>query len=204
MKIHLEGDKGKALCHRCGDVVRTTFVRRDVPFSDGSGLARNILVGACDVCGDTVAIPAQSTPAISRARKTATAPLEASLPAVYVDVLDCAVHTIDHQASTDFRRVLLTYFLHKAARDARAAARLKKSHERAVARFPEQRGGARRRLSMKVPQRLTDELRLLQQRTALNTTELLKSVVCDIQDAVLDKPKASVIDELRALSAVSA
>ena len=118
--------------------------------------------------------------------------------------LDCAVHTIDHQASTDFRRVLLTYFVHKAALDAGAAARLMKSHERAVARFPERRGSARRRLSMKVPQRLTDELKLLQERTALNTTELLKSVVFDIQNTVLDKPKASVIDELRALSAVSA
>jgi hypothetical protein len=204
MKIHLEGDKGKAACHRCGDVVRTTFVRRDVPFSDGSGSASNILVGACDVCGDTVSIPAQSTPAIRRARKAASAALEASLPAVYVDVLDCAVHTIDHQASTDFRRVLLTYFVHKAAHDARAASRLKKSHERALARFPEQRGSARRRLSMKVPQRLNDELRLLQERTSLNTTELLKSVVVDIQDTVLDKPKSAVIDELRALSAIAA
>lgn len=204
MKIHLEGDKSKAACHRCGGVVRTTFVRRDVPFSDGSGIAKNILVGACDVCGDTVAIPAQSTPAIRRLRKESSAALEASLPAVYVDVLDCAVHTIDHQASTDFRRVLLTYFLHKAARDSRAASRLKKSHARAMERFPDQRGGARRRLSMKVPQLLTDDLRLLRERTELNTTELLKSVVIDIQDSVLDKPRTAVIDELRALSAIAA
>lgn len=204
MKIFVEGDKSRAVCNHCGDMVRTTFVRRDVPFSDGSGLARNILVGACDACGHTVSIPAQSTPAISRARKEATDPLEASLPAVYVDVLDCAVHTIDQQASTDFRRILLTYFVHKAACDEGAPAKLRKSHERAMARFPESRGTARRRLSMKVPRRLTEELRWLQERTELNTTELLKSVVYDIQDKVLDKPKASVIDELRTLSAVTA
>ncbi len=67
MKLFLEGDKSKAICERCAAIVQTTFVRRDVPFSDGSGLAKNILVGSCNECGDVLAIPAQSTAAISRA-----------------------------------------------------------------------------------------------------------------------------------------
>lgn len=69
MKLFLEGDKSKAICDRCAGVVQTTFERRDVPFSNGSGIAKNILVGVCTVCDDVVAIPAQSTPAISRAGK---------------------------------------------------------------------------------------------------------------------------------------
>jgi len=204
MKVFLEGDKGKAICERCAAVVPTTFVRRDVPFSDGSGVAKNILAAACDVCGDVVAIPAQSTPAIRRARKEALDSLEASLPAIYVDLLDYAVHVIDRHASTDFRRVLLTYFVHKAATDKRAPARLKKAHDRAVLKYPERRGAARRRLSMKVPHRVAEELRKLEEQTALNTTELLKSVVFEIQDKVLDQPTAAVLDELRTLSAVAA
>jgi len=40
MKIFLEGDKGTAVCHDCAALVKTTFLRRDVPFSDGSGAAR--------------------------------------------------------------------------------------------------------------------------------------------------------------------
>jgi hypothetical protein len=88
MKIFQEGDSSKAYCHHCSTVVGTTFVRRNVPFSDGSGDAKNILVGACKTCGQTVSIPAQSTPAISKARKEAPSSIEANLPAIYLDVLD--------------------------------------------------------------------------------------------------------------------
>ena len=125
MKIYQEGDKGKAFCADCSALVSTTFLRRDVPFSDGQGLAKHILVAACDACGQTVAVPAQSTPAISKARKEAAVSIEVSLPAIYLDVLDCAAFTIDHQASTDFRKTLLSFFVHKAAHDARAAKRLR-------------------------------------------------------------------------------
>lgn len=63
------GDKSNAICSRCGELVSTTFVLRDVPFSDGSGSAKGLLVAVCDVCGEVVATPAQSTPAIREARQ---------------------------------------------------------------------------------------------------------------------------------------
>ncbi len=204
MRIFKEGDHSKALCDPCKEVVTTTFARRDVRFSDGSGVVKNLLVGVCDECGKTVTIPAQSTPAIARARKAAPESIEANLPAIYVDVLDFAAHTIDSSASSEFRRVLLTYFVHRSALDPSSAKRLKKAHERAVVAYPESRGAARRRLSMKVPSRVSHELRQLEQRTAMNTTELIKSVVYDIQDAVLDKPQPAVINALRTLSAIAA
>jgi len=202
MRIYHEGDRGKALCADCDQVVSTTYARRDVPFSDGRGLARNVLVGVCDRCGKTVAIPPQSTPAISKARKAATRPIEVNLPAIYMDVLDHAVQRIDGQASTDFRRALLTYFIHKAAMDARAAAVLRLSHRRAIERFPEERGTVRRRLSMKIPRRVTEDFRKLEETTDLNTTELLKSVVFLIHQRVLEEPKPRLIGELQALSAI--
>ena len=203
MKIFLDGDKGKAICDRCGGIVDTTFQRRDVPFSDGSGLVRNLLVGVCDSCDAVVSIPAQSTPAIRRARKPAPDNLEANLPAVYVDLLDYAVYTIDEQASTDFRRLLLTYFVHRDASDPRSVRRLRKAHDEALARYPEPRGVPRRRLSLKVPPRVSLALRQLEEDTELNTTELIKSVVCEIQDAVLERPQPAVIQALRTLSAVA-
>ena len=202
MKIFHEGDHGKAFCVDCDDVVRTTYARRDVPFSDGRGQARNILVGVCDQCGTTVAIPAQATAAIAKARKAATRAIEVNLPATYIDVLDHAVHRIDSEASMDFRRALLTYFVHKAALDARAAAVLRLSHRKAMAFFPEERGIARRRISLKVPQRVTDDFRKLEASTDLNTTELLKSVVFLIRQRVLEEPKPRLIGELQALSAI--
>ena len=204
MKIFQEGDKSKAVCDHCAALVGTTFMRRDVPFSDGSGTVKNVLVGVCDACGRTVSIPAQSTPAISKARKEVAESIEANLPAIYLDLLDYAVHTIDKHASTDFRRVLLTYFVHKAALEARAASKLKSAHAKAIARFPETRGLPRRRLSMKIPFRVGTEVRKLGESTGLNTTELIKSVISRIHADVLEQPKPGLIKELRALSAISA
>ncbi|WP_156546054.1 hypothetical protein [Cupriavidus sp. D384] len=63
-----EGDKSRAICSRCGNLVSTTFVRRDLQFSDRKGSANNILVAVCDNCGGVVATPAQSTPSIRAAR----------------------------------------------------------------------------------------------------------------------------------------
>lgn len=64
MKLFKEGDKSKAICSSCEDVVSTTFKYRDVPFSDGVGCVKNILVSVCDCCGQVVATPPQSTPTI--------------------------------------------------------------------------------------------------------------------------------------------
>jgi hypothetical protein len=68
-KLFQEGDKSKATSSHCCEQVSTTIVRRDVPFSDGKGSAKDILVAVCDVCDHVVAVPAQSTPAIREARQ---------------------------------------------------------------------------------------------------------------------------------------
>jgi len=77
MKLYHSGEKGKAICDVNGQV-STTFKYRDVPFSDGVGLAKHILVGVCDQCGKTLSIPPQSTPAIKAARNIAEVPIEAN------------------------------------------------------------------------------------------------------------------------------
>ena len=204
MKIFQVGDKSKAFCNHCSDLVGTTFLRRDVPFSDGKGLAKSILVGACDTCGQTVSIPAQSTPAISKARKEPVESIEVNLPAMFVDVLDCAAFAIDNRASTDFRKTILTFFMHTAAHDARAPKRLKDLRKVADERFPAPRGAERRRLSMKVTASLMEEVHSLEQKTAMNTTDLVKSMVCLVQEDLLTKPQHDLFRQLRVISAISA
>ena len=66
MKVFTAGDKSRAYCCRCLDIAHTTILLRDVRFSDGQGIAKNILVGVCDDCGSVVAIPAQSVKAIAQ------------------------------------------------------------------------------------------------------------------------------------------
>ena len=58
------GDTAKAAYETCQTFNGITYQLRDVPFSDGSGLTKNILAGVCDVCGAVTVIPHQSTPAI--------------------------------------------------------------------------------------------------------------------------------------------
>lgn len=173
-----------------------------MPFSDGKGMADDVLVGVCDGCDEVVAIPAQSTPAIRDARARELVSVEARLPAIYVDVLDLAAYAIDPQVSTDFRKVMLTWFVHRCASEASGVRSLLEAHERARATFPERRGIARRRISMKVSPRVEGDFRLLEEGTSLNTTELLKSVVWRIRDEVLESPRNTVIRRLKDLSTV--
>lgn len=65
---HEPGGKSSAICEGCARVVPTTFLYRDVPFSDGVGVARDVLAAVCDECNEVVAIPAQSVPIVIAAR----------------------------------------------------------------------------------------------------------------------------------------
>ena len=42
MKIFKVGDTQKAICENCRSLENTTFVLRDVPFSDGDGVVKNV------------------------------------------------------------------------------------------------------------------------------------------------------------------
>lgn len=70
VRPHAEGEKSKAICATCNEIVPTTFLRRDVPFSDKQGKVEGLLVSVCDICGTIVAIPAQSVPDIKKARES--------------------------------------------------------------------------------------------------------------------------------------
>lgn len=203
MKLLREGDQERAACFHCGEITPTTYQRRDVPFSDGSGVVPNILVGTCDVCDAVIAIPPQSTPAISVARKEQARPIEAQLPALCVDTLDLAANAFTPSSSTDFRKILVTYFVHRAAQDPRGGEKLLAAHRKAAIEFPEQRGAPRRRLSMKVSPQIDAELRALMAATALSVTETLKSLVFEIHADVLDKPRPALMKALRDLAAVA-
>ena len=61
-----ENDKGRAVCS-CKGLVATTFLYRDVPFSDQSGIVKNILVCVCDECSSVVSVLSQTTSQIKEA-----------------------------------------------------------------------------------------------------------------------------------------
>ena len=203
-KLYEEGEKSKAICESCQQVVSSTFARRNVPFSDGKGEVKDILVSVCDLCDQVVAIPAQSTPAIRETRQKEVKAIEAQLPAIYLDMLDLAAYTIDSASSTEFRKVLMILYLHRFASGEYPRERLLKAHRSAVARFKEQRGAARRRLSMKVTPRIAEDIKTLTEDTAMNQTEVIKSVIYQIQADVIEARKPALMKELGALAVISA
>lgn len=211
MKLLFEGDHGQALCEPCQQLVATTYVRRDVPFSDGHGEAKDILVGVCQVCDTVVAIPAQSTPAIKESRKLPQTSIEARLPAVYLDALDAAMHSVTAEAGVHLRKLFFSYYFHKlAGHVATAAANLKRVHEAFSQALAEQLGARQlppsasmKRLSMKVNPHVAEDFTRLLQATRMSQTELLKSVISQIQADVLEARNPSVIDALQRLTRVA-
>jgi hypothetical protein len=65
------GDKSRAICEPCGEIVDTTFCHRDVPFQRGYPIVKGILVATCDECDKVVSIPPQSMSSIRAAKEEA-------------------------------------------------------------------------------------------------------------------------------------
>ncbi|MFV3290223.1 hypothetical protein ACNFBR_15930 [Pseudomonas sp. NY11955] len=206
MKILFEGDSGKALCEHCQAVVPTLYARRDVPFSDGQGVAKDILVGVCTHCDAVVALPAQSTPAIREARTQQLKSIEARLPAVYLDVLDAAMHTVTSEAGANLRKLFLARYVQQLVQ-AQQGEQLQGAHLAFVQALDEQReqrglarSSATRRLSMKVNPHMAEDMLALQQQTGMNQTQLLKALIALIQADVLEERDEEVILALQRLA----
>lgn len=206
MKIFFEGDGGTALCECCQAVVPTRYVRRDVPFSDGQGVAKDILVGVCTRCDGVVALPPQSTPSIREARKQQLRSIEARLPAVYLDVLDAAMHAVCSEAGVNLRKLFLAHYLQQLAQ-VQQSGQLQVVHQAFIRTLDDQRAqrglvhsNATRRLSMKVNSHMADDMLALQQQTEMNQTELLKAVIALIQADVLEARDEEVIRTLQQLA----
>lgn len=204
MKIFNVGDKGKAICESCKEIVTTTFAYRDVPFSDSPGMVKGILVAVCDKCESVVAVPPQSTPAIKASRETATKSIEVSLPAPYLELLDLAAFRIDSKATTEFRKRLLAFYIHKHASNKESA----KNIASVISRPPRSLRsiGAdvpRKRLSFKVAPRLNNDIKKIMEASSLNRTDVIRGLVMQINQDIIRPRKPKYFAELQRLAAVA-
>lgn len=204
MRVYKAGEKSRAICDDCGSLVSTTFAYRDVPFDDGKGMVKGVLASVCDECDRVVALPAQSTPAIRRARDIADVPLEVFLSAHDMDVLDLASWRIDPEAGVRLRKSLLAYYIHRLSSDPAAIARL-----RAAAR---RRGGAgsksatipKRRLSVKFAAKTDASIRDLMKASGLKKSPLIRSIVHEIEDDLVRPDKPKDLEKLQEIAKVVA
>lgn len=203
MKLYVAGDKSKALCDVDG-LVGTTFAYRDVPFDDGSGVVHDILVGVCDECGKVVSIPPQSTPAIKAARDRSDVPLEAMLPAAYLDALSLACYRIDPNTSPDFRKRLLMFYVHEFATDRAKSAQIACLFQETLQLFAgSEQAAKRKRLSMKISPRISSEFDDLVRSAKLSKTDVIKSMIGQIRKDIVEPKRPKQLKALQALAAVA-
>jgi hypothetical protein len=181
-----------------------TFEYRDVPFSDNTGVVKNILAGVCDHCKEVISIPPQSTPAIKAQRQKATNSVEAVLPAIYLEALDLACFRIDPQVPQDFRKRLLMYYIYSVAQSEAAIHRIGQILNEAKPEFAASENSAKKsRLSLKVSEAISAEIEKLMQATSLNKTDLLKALVLQIDEDIIAPKEPANLEQLRVLAAVA-
>lgn len=194
MKIFKVGDSQKAVCENCRSLENATFELRDVPFSDGSGWVKNVLVGVCNKCDQVIILPHQSTPAIKKQLETQRKPIESRLPAHMLDILNLA--TLELGGSIDFVQHLMKFYIHKLANDEKSA--------KGIARYLKSElaaGKAEKRLSLK-GRKIYEDVELLKEKSRIsNTTDLIKSVILKINEDVLVKKKPKSTKQLQEIMA---
>ena len=197
MKIYKVGDKQKAVCESCQSLTGATFMLRGVPFSDGSGIVKNVLAGVCDSCKEVVLIPHQSTPAIKKQLDTQKKAVETRVPAHMVDMLNLA--SMELGGSTDFSNALIKYYLHNLSEQKTSVKGLIKYLESDLAK-----GVAQKRISLKGRQ-VSKEIDNIKFKTSIgSTTDVLKAVVLKINDDVFVHPKTQLINSLKGVAAAFA
>jgi hypothetical protein len=209
MRLYQPGDTSKAICPHCGRLVSTTFAYRDVPFDDGSGTVKGILAAVCDECEAVVAIPAQSTPAIRRAREVAEVALEVSIPAPEVEILDAAAYRVDPAATTRFRKTLFAFYLQRLRHDESKAGALCRNFEawraaraKTVKRLTPGIRIPNRRLSFKISARTDDDVRWVMEASGMNRTDTVRSIVMEIERDLLAPRAPRDLRHLQDIAAV--
>ncbi|MFC1777441.1 hypothetical protein ACFL3I_08875 [Pseudomonadota bacterium] len=190
MKILRVGDTQKAACSECKSFVTVTFKLRTVPFSDGIGAVKNVLVGVCDRCDCVAVLPHQSTPVVKKQMDAQRKGLESRVPAHMVDILNLA--SVELSGGTEFVPGLIKFYIHSLSNNDISARDIPAYLESELAK-----GKSQKRISIK-GRLVTEEVDRLKKITNIrSTTDLLKAVVLKINDDVLVKKKTRTIKQLK-------
>jgi len=194
MHILKVGDQEKASCNKCKSFVTVTYQLRDVPFSDGSGMVNQVLVGACDHCDQVSVLPHQSTPAVKRALLKQRKPVEGRVPAHMLDILNLASAEVG--CGVEFVPYLIKYYIHALASKQMSANRLSQYLASDLAK-----GRSEKRISLK-GQHIVEEVGVLKALTQIDrTSDLIKGVILKINDDILQNKRQKPLSELRGIAA---
>jgi len=196
MKILKVGDTQQAACSHCKKFKNVTYQLRNIPFSDGKGVVKNVLVGVCECCNSVAVLPHQSTPAVRKQLETQRKSLESRVPAHMVDILNLA--SVELSGGTDFVPGLIKFYIHALSNNDISISCIPKYLGSELAK-----GKSQKRISIK-GRLVAEEIRHLKETTKINnTTDLIKGVVLKINDDVLVRKKAKTIRALKNIVAAT-
>ena len=198
MKIYTEGEKSKGLCQVCKKLVPTTFKVSSVPLSSGKGNVDDILAAKCDHCDHIVAIPQQSAPRIKEVLSTKKHSIEVRLPIHLRDILVLACDTFNTGSPDQLKDSLVRYYIALAESDKAMTKNVKKLSESDFAK------GSSYRLSLKVNEIIYERFVQLMDNTNLTKTQVLKGLILQINEDVLQKPTKKRIHDLEKVVLASA
>ena len=188
MKLYKVGDQSRAICPFCKETRSTTFREENVPLRSGKGTVRDVLVAVCDECHRVVGIPQQSAPRVAEIIQGARRSVEARIPRQLSDVMLLVCSELRAPAT---EATLFRYYLRRFSSQARLRGRLV-----ALARKPDASGRASARFSAKLSDEAYDRFRSLVHATGLKPGGVVKGVIVQMKEDILDAKDARVRREL--------
>lgn len=197
MKIFKVGDTLTAPCNTCRSLEAVTFQLRDVPFTDNSAIVKGVLVGVCDRCNSVAVLPHQSTPAVRKSIEVQRKSLESRVPAHLIDILNLVSYQFG--GGTDFTQPLIKFYIHELSKSKSTLTSLVKFLQTDLAQ-----GKAEKRISLK-GRLVAQEMEQIKKITNIqSTSDIIKSIVLQINDDILVKKKPKRIQKVKDIIAATA
>ncbi len=194
MKILKVDDQSRAACETCRKIVDVTYRLRDLPLSDGSDIVKDVLAGVCDTCDNVCVLPHQSVPKVAQTMEQSRKPIDSRVPAHMLDILHLASEAVG--GGSDFVPSLLKYYLHALAVKEISTERLTRYLASDLAT-----GKSQKRISLKGRRVLEDVEKVKELTNLSSTSDIVKSVILQINDDILQKKSRKPIKALEGIAA---
>jgi len=200
MRLWRENDQSVGICERCQKRVNTRFERRTFRMERPRVDVPDVLVSVCEVCGEIVDVPHQSTPKIAESRRQALEKLEVRIPLELQDLLGLLAHKFATRAEA-FSACLLRFYLGEVGRDAKMA-----ELARRLAQDPLALGPNKGRISLSLEKALWDAAwERAKQAGIKERSEVVRGIILAAAiDAGLDRPQAGTRPSVRRRTAIEA
>jgi hypothetical protein len=197
MVIYKEGEKSGAICEKCGKIVPTTF--RYAYYAINASKIPDVLQGFCDMCGEAVSLPQQSTFRIREYRENFSHPLEFRIPTHFTDILLAigSVHTISRKPNL-LCRLLSELYLGKIHRP--GGQEIRRQILEALS-DDLAHGNSKDRLSCLFPDAAYATLKALSKEEHKTISDIVKGIIVAAKYDLLDKVNTTLCREFEELAA---